>query len=180
MSSYKSGAALDDFFADEEDSAGTGETILVFSSNDEDGLRMSVDSLRRHLINPIVKVDLTNLAYTLSERRTHHFHRGFTITKMAAFEPAAVVTGKKSAKVPRIGFIFTGQGAQWPQMGKVLRHRFPLVGMTFEYLGSILKGCSSPPDWSLVGRGKSSSCIAANLHHRRALRGTVSRTSSPA
>lgn len=37
----------------------------------------------------------------------------------------AWVVAKKSAQTPSIGFVFTGQGAQWPQMGKELLQFFP-------------------------------------------------------
>ncbi|KAI4157524.1 MAG: hypothetical protein LQ342_008211 [Letrouitia transgressa] len=50
---------------------------------------------------------------------------------------------------PKIGFIFTGQGAQWPQMGKGLLETFPIAARTIRYLDQILQNSYEPPSWTL-------------------------------
>ncbi|KAJ4293055.1 hypothetical protein N0V88_005719 [Collariella sp. IMI 366227] len=114
----------DEFLLDDED---TGPyRVIVFSANDEASLRANIRALSDHLVNPRVKVDLADLAYTLSERRTRLFHRAFVTTNTTELNETAFTLGKKNSETPRIGFIFTGQGAQWPQMGKQLISSFPL------------------------------------------------------
>ncbi|PQE19486.1 Lovastatin diketide synthase protein [Rutstroemia sp. NJR-2017a WRK4] len=48
--------------------------VIVLSANDATSLKSMIQSLNTHLINPRVKVSLPDLAYTLSERRTRHWH----------------------------------------------------------------------------------------------------------
>ena len=100
---------------------------------------------------PGVQVKLPDLAFTLSERRTHHFHRGFVVTSKNAYRSSALITNKKSPETPRIGFVFTGQGAQWPRMGKLLVENFPLAERLLRYLDTVLKQTPVPPAWSLIG-----------------------------
>jgi len=154
-SSFKHSEALEDFFAEDDDPVSQGPTVLIFSANDEQALKSSVEALKRHVMNPVVKVSLRDLAYTLSERRTLHFYRGFITTDKAIFDSTALVSGKKSAKVPRVGFVFTGQGAQWPQMGKLLVQHFPSVERTLKHLDTVLQKSLMPPLWSLVGESNS-------------------------
>lgn len=144
VSSFKPMDEFDDFFAEDE-SVSDNLSILLYSANDEDSLLEYVEALRRHLAFPIVQVDLHDLAYTLAERRTHYLHRGFVVTDSAAFDPRALLIGKRSAESPRVGFVFTGQGAQWPRMGKLLVDRFPLANRLLRHLDSVLQQCRTPP-----------------------------------
>lgn len=101
--------------------------IVALSANNAVSLRAGIQSLSIHLINPRVMVTLPDLAYTLSERRTKFWHRAFITTQTTEIDDKQeewTVT-KKSPQVPTLGFVFTGQGAQWPQMGKDLLRLFP-------------------------------------------------------
>ena len=150
VSSFRSSDDVDDFFAEDE-AVSTTLSLLVFSANDDNSLQSYVKALRRHLMSPGVQVKLPDLAYTLSERRTHHFHRGFVVTNKEAFDSRTLISDKKTAEAPRIGFVFTGQGAQWPQMGKLIVERFPLAGILLCYLDTVLQQTPVPPAWSLIG-----------------------------
>ncbi|MCJ1387139.1 hypothetical protein MMC17_010268 [Xylographa soralifera] len=98
--------------------------LLVFSAHDEAGLKRMVAKYLSHFqrgtSDQREKGFLTNLAYTLGVRRTHLRWRSFLIasspedltgldTKMSLLSPLI-----ENAK---LGFVFTGQGAQWAQMG---------------------------------------------------------------
>ncbi|KAM3489254.1 hypothetical protein MY3957_007465 [Beauveria namnaoensis] len=134
---------------DDELEEGRSHT-LVLSANDEASLRANIRALSNHLINPRVKVNLADLAYTLSERRSLFFHRAYLTTKTTDFEDDAFVLGKKQSEKPRIGFVFTGQGAQWPQMGKELLELFPWTRSILEELDAVLQKLPNPPAWSLI------------------------------
>lgn len=84
--------------------------ILVLSANDEQSLRRSCENLDQHLSDLAVKVSLQDLAYTLSERRTKHFYRAYSVVRNTEVDLGSFKFGKKSSEVPTIGFVFTGQG----------------------------------------------------------------------
>ncbi|GFF95380.1 hypothetical protein CNMCM8927_008449 [Aspergillus lentulus] len=136
----------DDLFAEE---SATRPYLLVFSANDEKALDAQAAALDRHLSDPAVKVSLRDLAYTLSERRSRHYHRAFAITSSTTLDLRTLNRGHISGQKPRIGFVFTGQGAQWPTMGRGLVETFPLAARTIQHLDSVLKDAHDPPSWSL-------------------------------
>lgn len=149
VSSYMKDAH--DFFSDDEFISARPFT-LVFSSNDENSLQAHCKAIRKHLVNPSVKVDLNDLSYTLSERRTHHFNRAYAVSRTANFSESDFVFGKKSTEAPRIGFVFTGQGAQWSQMGKELCETFPIATLLLKHLDDVLQSTPTPPPWSLYSK----------------------------
>ncbi|KAL9094793.1 MAG: hypothetical protein Q9165_003064 [Trypethelium subeluteriae] len=121
--------------------------VLVFSANEEQSLRAYLQKLDKHLSYPGVKVQLNDLAYTLSERRTHHFHRAYLTTNECSIDRNALVLGKMRSN-PRIGLVFTGQGAQWPQMGLNLCERFPVAREVIGRLDKTLRSLPNGPCWS--------------------------------
>ncbi|ROV92586.1 hypothetical protein VMCG_08925 [Cytospora schulzeri] len=164
VSSYNTQVS-DDFFDSDDDDYMDGvsqdtpsetlPTVLVFSANDQTSLKGYVKALSAHLINPAVSVKLEDLAYTLSERRSRHYYRAFSIvhTKKSSrvtIDDKTLVTGKQSSLPPRIGFVFTGQGAQWSQMGLDLIKTEPLAEKVIKGLDEVLQTLPEPPSWSLL------------------------------
>lgn len=113
-----------------EDDEAARPFILVLSANDAASLKANIKALTTHMINPRVTASLSDLAYTLSERRTKLWHRAFIVARNTVLDdkPDAWHAAKKSPIAPTFGFIFTGQGAQWPQMGRDLLQFFPWTG----------------------------------------------------
>lgn len=122
----------------------------MLSANDASTLKANIKALCTHLINPRVKVDLADLAYTLSERRSRLFHRAFVSTRTTNLSEGDFVTGKKAPEPYKIGFIFTGQGAQWPQMGRELLEFSPHARAILAELDDVLQAQHDPPQWRLV------------------------------
>ncbi|KAJ5338978.1 hypothetical protein N7452_005706 [Penicillium brevicompactum] len=93
----------------------------------------------------------SDLAYTLTERRSKHNWvaavRAKTIDELA--ERLANPTQKplSAAKLPRLGFVFNGQGAQWHAMGRELIDSYPAFGQGIRQADEILKEYGA--DWSL-------------------------------
>ncbi|RYP50633.1 hypothetical protein DL768_003915 [Monosporascus sp. mg162] len=132
------------------ESASERPHLLVFSANDKEALQRNIQTMSTYLVEPAVHAKLSDVAYTLSERRTHHFYRGFVISKSVEFSPDSQITGKKRVQPPKVAFIFTGQGAQWSQMGKDLIQSFPLARTVIESLDVALQSLTCPPQWSLL------------------------------
>ena len=142
----------DDIFAEEEEDSSMRPRLLVFSGNDEQSLKSYCQAMKRHLMNPSVGINLADLAFTLSERRSHHFNRGYIVTQHTDLDDSAFTFGKKATNTPRVGFVFTGQGAQWSQMGKGVVDTFPLAKPLLERLDNALQSLPTPPKWSLLGK----------------------------
>ena len=136
-----------DFFAGE---VSTRPIVLVFSANDEQSLKGYWRALKKHLINPNVDIQIRDLAYTFSERRTHHFHRGYVIAESLALDDDGLVLGKKRADAPKIALVFTGQGAQWSTMGKSFIDTLPSARPLLILLDKVLQSLPAPPSWSLL------------------------------
>lgn len=145
LSSYL-GEENDDIFAEE---TANRPHLLVFSANDEKSLETQFSALDRHLSDPAVNVKLRDLAYTLGERRSRHYHRGLIISTGTDLDVQSFVRGHVREEPPKVGFIFTGQGAQWPQMGKGLLETFPLAARTIRHLDQVLQSSHDPPSWTL-------------------------------
>ncbi|KAI0128336.1 beta-ketoacyl synthase domain-containing protein [Xylariales sp. AK1849] len=114
-------------FSMEEDEAAAPYS-LVLSANDAATLKANIKALCTHLINPRVK------------RRSRLFHRAFS----------DFVLGKKAPEALKIGFVFTGQGTQWPQMGRDILEFFPWTRTILEELDQVLQAQKDPPNWSLI------------------------------
>ncbi|KIX01227.1 uncharacterized protein Z518_08952 [Rhinocladiella mackenziei CBS 650.93] len=91
---------------------------------------------------------ISDLAYTLSCRRDHLSHRAYCITN--GQDSVEFVTADRSKQIPKLTFVFTGQGAQWPSMGKELIERFPSFREDIIRLGNALTKLQYPPSWSLL------------------------------
>jgi acyl transferase domain-containing protein len=144
--------ASEDYLFAEEIETSTRPHTLVFSANDEESLKSYCKAMRNHLINPSVNIKLHDLAHTLSERRTRHFHRAFVVIQNATLDKQAFVYGKKNTDASRIAFVFTGQGAQWSQIGKGIIDTFPAARPMPISLDDVLQGLPTPPKWSLLSK----------------------------
>ena len=95
---------------------------------------------------------MQDLAYTLAERRSLH---NWKVAVLAASKETLIealesgINPVRSTVTPRLGFVFTGQGAQWARMGLELMDSYPLFASTIRaadrYLGEL------GAQWSLIG-----------------------------
>ncbi|KAI5862010.1 reducing type I polyketide synthase [Durotheca rogersii] len=146
--------SFDDFDDSDDDlqssaASSSKPKLIVMSANDEISLKASIKSLSSHLINPGVSVNLQDLAYTLSERRSQLYHRSYSIHTNTQISGDSFEFGKRAGQDSKIGFIFTGQGAQWPTMGKQLLEAFPIAKAVVDELDKVLQSLPEPPKWSL-------------------------------
>lgn len=103
-------------------------------------------------------VSIADFATTLSVQRSMHSSRSYTVGSTSDAlvngmrEPLPVADWvSKMDSTPRIGFVFTGQGAQWHAMGRQLIEASPFFRQTLEKCDKILQGLRDKPDWTVVG-----------------------------
>ncbi|KAI0911235.1 hypothetical protein F4823DRAFT_586429 [Ustulina deusta] len=123
--------------------------LLCFSAHDKPTLSRNIAAIGAVAAQYYV----ADLAHTLNLRRTKFSHRGFTILREgneeAAFRKEELRMGVAPKKGGGVGFIFTGQGAQWAGMGKVAISKFPLFRETIEKLDQVLSRLDPKPTFTL-------------------------------
>ena len=103
--------------------------------------------------NP-AKTNIVDLAYTLASRRSKLSKRGFTLatqhTMQEDLSPERFTkTGMGTFSKLPVAFVFTGQGAQWPQMGKELIMQSQSFRNSIQELDAVLQTLPEQPAWTL-------------------------------
>ena len=137
----------------------TSPRLLVWSAADEEGIKRLRKDYSHHLSQVAASLSakaaaayLDNLSYTLATRRTSFNWKSFVVTRSVTEFAARDLDMSKAVRTktkPTLGFVFTGQGAQYAGMAKNL-----VIYPTFQdslrrsemYFGGF--GCQ----WSLQGR----------------------------
>lgn len=121
--------------------------LLPFSGHNENSISSNIEKLSE-VINHF---SLADVAYTLSARRSRLPQRSFRIVDKNTVDKGLAVE-RKPARAPlqttNIGFIFTGQGAQWHAMGTGL-FEYRVFEETILYLDHVLSLLPDGPPWSL-------------------------------
>ncbi|KAK0707635.1 polyketide synthase [Lasiosphaeris hirsuta] len=137
------------------DKAGQGRKLYVLSANDKNALSQLMKNIVIYLEQrpEIFQLDLTsNLAYTLGQRRSLLQHRA-AVPALNSFELIEAINGEKfvtgkEVEPLRLGFIFTGQGAQWYGMGRELYEQYPTYTQSLNHADSCLAALGA--GWSLI------------------------------
>ncbi|KAL2850218.1 hypothetical protein BJY01DRAFT_261657 [Aspergillus pseudoustus] len=131
--------------------------LFTVSAKDEGSLYETMsrvsDFLKREIEQGVAEEELlASLAYTLSQRRSTFRWRqtiaANTVELLIKSLDEARSASTRRADAPRIGFVFTGQGAQWHAMGRELIDAYPVFRQTIQRAEDVLltQGCP----WSLV------------------------------
>ncbi|KAK5996188.1 Highly reducing polyketide synthase lcsB [Cladobotryum mycophilum] len=119
--------------------------LLLLSSNSEASLAKTIEAYNEYVMNPTA--DLKDVAFTLANRRDHMSHRAYAIARAGTPLEASASYSVKSS--PTIGWVFTGQGAQWPEMGSELIDCNAVFRKTIKNLDGFLAGLPQPPLWNI-------------------------------
>ncbi|KAJ5957961.1 Acyl transferase/acyl hydrolase/lysophospholipase [Penicillium vulpinum] len=120
--------------------------VVIVSANTQESARQYTE-----LIHEYMKTNqkaINDLAYTLAFHRERLPFRAYLIAdKRSIIEISPSV--KVPAHTPNIVMVFSGQGAQWPQMGHELILSDSLFREDIEEMDQILQSLKFPPSWSL-------------------------------
>lgn len=124
--------------------------LFLLSSFDEAAGKRQLENLKGYLEARLEETEETfmdDLAYTLNERRTDWGWKAALSVRSPVDLVDALGTNLSfvnSVKKPTLGFIFTGQGAQWCGMGKELIGLYPEFSLTLEKIGQHLAKIGAP------------------------------------
>lgn len=129
--------------------------LFVLSANDKKSLESRMHDTTVYLEqNPEVfqKSLMGNLAYTLGQRRSILSWKvaipANGSADLVASLASSATTLLRSSKEPKIGFLFTGQGAQWAGMGRELIKSYPVFASTMEKIDTSLANLGA--DFSVI------------------------------
>lgn len=139
-----------------DDIKATRPYLLPLTSHNEKAAKRFVSDLSTYLLkHPNLKP--ADVAYSFSMRRSMHQLRTFAIGhSLDSFLQSLEETlskgnwTRRSERPPRIGFVFTGQGAQWHNMGRELLDKSNFFRQTIERCDEILQGLPDRPDWTCM------------------------------
>lgn len=123
--------------------------LFVLSSHDQDGISRLCKAYEEYL--PSMTESLYNLSHTLASKRSRFNWRAAVVASSAQGLKDTLAQGLSATRAvsePGLGFVFTGQGAQWARMGTGLMHYLPYrrsVECADAYLKTL--GC----EWSVIG-----------------------------
>lgn len=129
--------------------------LYVVSASDKQAAIQLGKSIGAHLdLHPSVFNDsmLDNMAYTLGQRRSFLPWRMASSAAIAQTLTASLSNNAepvRSSKEPTVGFVFTGQGAQWHGMGKELLSTYPVFRQTMKDVDVCLKSLGAT--FSIIG-----------------------------
>ena len=123
--------------------------MITFSANTQESLRQQVLNSTIYLEKHPSRVN--DMAYTLNQRREHRTFRTFCTAGDDGVmgDPAAISKVPKTR--PDLVMVFSGQGAQWPTMGRDLILTDPEFRCDIREIDDILQSLQYPPTWSIEG-----------------------------
>ncbi len=158
------------------------EQLLTISARSEAALKQLASRYGAHLeTHPDQR--LTDIAFTANTGRTHFAHRLAIVAesreqaleRVRAFASGSLMPGLAQGRVgggsrPKVVFLFSGQGAQFPGMGRQLYDTQPLFRQTLEQCAELLSADLGRPLLSvLYGDNQDTSLLDQTLYTQTAL-----------
>ena len=136
----------------------TKHQLMLLSAHHADSLNETAKKTFEYIkTNPDRVPDLS---LTLGTRRDKLAHRAFAI--VGDDEEPQISPLVKAKEAPSVYMVFTGQGAQWPQMGADLMEAYPCFLKDIREMDKALQALASPPPWNIeseLKKGKEESQI---------------------
>ena len=144
--------------------APTTPQLLLYSANSKKSLTRMIANIQQYVEKHPDNVG--DLAYTLANRREHLPHRAFAIANNGAIGNISPPT--KAVQKPNIVMVFSGQGAQWPLLGRELLQNNATFRSSIRFMDETLQAMTEDaPQYSiekeLLKPGKKSRLSTAEL-----------------
>lgn len=144
--------------------------VFMLSAKDENAVKAMIINLKEYLSSQVPSDSAAlakNLAYTLGQHRSS-FSWVAATSAQSLPELIENLDAKKfiptySAKVPRVGFVFNGQGAQWYAMGRELISVYPIFRASLKEADQCIKHFGA--QWSLTGKPLHYFFVQLRVHH---------------
>ncbi len=151
--------------AAEDQSSPARSRALCISAHEVDSLQLLTTQIAHFLETNQDQQTFLDAVYTLGQRRSllryriaiHGISREDFRNQLSVLRPKPT----RVSRPPKIGFVFTGQGAQWAQMGCQLIQSYPIFSDTLREAETHLR--SLGVDWSLSGQCALYYIIVANF-----------------
>lgn len=126
------------------------QRLLVFSAKHPESVKASADAVGEYLTAHPEK--LNDIASTLGVRREAHTYRSYSVIDDDN-QSIQLSQIQKSTNAPKpLIWVFTGQGAQYAQMGKELIEQEPLFRRRISELDEVIATLPDQPTWTLKGQ----------------------------
>ncbi|RYP28272.1 hypothetical protein DL767_007292 [Monosporascus sp. MG133] len=122
--------------------------VLPFSGHSPSSLKLNIDALS----NVIDQWPLADIAYTLGCKRSRLRQRSFRIVDKDNVTPGLAVEYRiftSPIQTANVGYVFTGQGAQWHAMGAQL-FEYSVFRAAIVYLDYVLGELPTRPSWTIL------------------------------
>ncbi|KAF4462221.1 polyketide synthase [Fusarium albosuccineum] len=121
--------------------------LLVFSATGAESLRQMISNYEDYIERNPERV--SDLAFTLGHKREHLPHRAFAVA--SSLGALTISPLSKPGAGPNVVMVLTGQGAQWPRMGRAMiqSSQFSIFKQTIQSLDAYLQTLDDAPDWNV-------------------------------
>ncbi|KAF4910018.1 Reducing polyketide synthase hmp8 [Colletotrichum viniferum] len=144
-----------------------GKTMYLYpiTSQDRNGLSRTKKAFSSYLKSSSIislpedqQIDfLQDVAFTLGQKRSFFQWKTYAVASSSSIQDVTRVLDTRDASVPetlssrtpRLGFVFTGQGAQWPAMGMELFEAYGVFRSSIEAADAYLRG-ELGCQWSVI------------------------------
>ena len=134
----------------------TAQHLYILTANDKNTVKSQMKALALYLkkcTTGFTESFMSDLAFTLGQRRSLlpwrvAFVASSTVGLSTQLE-SLVSPPVRATKEPKLGFVFTGQGAGWHAMGRELLQAYPVFSSTIAAADKHLNSLGS--SWSLIG-----------------------------